>query len=63
MFTELEAQCVDNCVRKIFASTKVLRAYLPLRLKEGKITEREIERRLNNPTDSYGVYFDRKAVP
>jgi hypothetical protein len=58
MFSETESLCIDNCVRKIFGSEKMIRAYIPLRIKQtGNLSMKEVERRLNNPSDSYGHYF------
>ena len=58
MFSETESFCIDNCVRKMFGSEKMLRAYIPFRIKQtGNLSMKEIERRLNNPSDSYGPYF------
>jgi hypothetical protein len=58
LFSKSEATCIDNCANKVFGSDKVLRAYLPLRLKQaGGLSMKEIEKRMNNPTDEYGPYF------
>ena len=58
MFSERESKCLDNCVKKLFGSDKVMRSYLPLRLKQaGGLSMREVAKRLDNPTDEYGPYF------
>ena len=38
LFSEREATCIDNCVYKVFATDKVMRAYLPNRFAEVKLT-------------------------
>jgi len=61
MFDEEEGNCIDNCTKKLFTSDKILKSYLTLVLKQtGPMTMRTIENRLNNPTDSYGPYFQYK---
>eukprot|EP00347_Sterkiella_histriomuscorum_P002694 403367167 len=50
-----EQECVSNCIEKMFISEKLLKTYLPQKF--AKITQKDIEHRLNNPTDSYGKYF------
>ena len=52
---------MDNCVKKLFGSDKVMQAYLPMRLRQaGGLTMREVENRMNNPTEEYGLYFTPK---
>ena len=53
-FTETEGKCIDNCVLKMFKSERILRSIVPFRLGSGNFTQELIEKRLNNPTDSYG---------
>jgi hypothetical protein len=58
MFTETEAQCVENCTSKLYGSDKLLKSYLPARVRQsGNMTLKELERRLENPTDVTGPYF------
>jgi hypothetical protein len=58
MFSEKEATCSDNCIKKTFSSDRLLKSYIPFRLKQGgELTEKNLEKRLNNPTDAYGPYF------
>ena len=61
MFSDREATCVDNCAYKIFATDKVMRAYLPTRLGELKLTQKDLEHRLNNPNEEHGPYFHQKS--
>ena len=45
-------------MRKLFGTEKMINAYVPFRMRQtGNLTVREIENRLNNPTDGYGTYF------
>jgi hypothetical protein len=52
---EEELKCIDNCTEKLFITERILKGYLPHRF--SKVTMRDIEERLNKPTDSYGTYF------
>ena len=60
LFNDKEAECLDNCVYKVFATEKVMRAYLPTRLNEVRMTAQDLEKRLNNPNEERGPYFLRK---
>ena len=60
LYTEKEANCLDNCVYKVFSSEKIMRAYLPTRLAELKLTESELQKRINNPNKDIGPYFYQK---
>ena len=52
MFTEGEMSCADNCVRKMFGSDRLIRAYMPLRMRQtGNLSMSELQKRLNNPTN------------
>ena len=51
---------MDNCAYKVFATEKVMRAYLPTRFSELKLTQSELLKRLNNPNEEHGPYFLRK---
>ena len=42
LFNEKEANCVDNCVYKVFATDRVMRAYLPTRFNQVKVTQAEL---------------------
>ena len=57
LFNERESTCVDNCAYKVFATDKVMRAYLPTRFAELKLNQKELENRLNNPNEEHGPYF------
>ena len=58
MFSEKESECVDNCIKKVFGTERVLKAYIPQRMRQaGNLSMTELERRTNNPSDSYGPYF------
>ena len=48
---------MDNCAYKIFASEKIMRAYIPTKLSELKLTQKDLEKRLNNPNEERGPYF------
>ena len=60
LFNEKETICLDNCVFKVFATEKVMRAYLPTRLMSLRLTQSEITHRLNTPNEERGPYFLRK---
>ena len=60
LFNENEVSCLDNCVYKVFSTEKVMRAYLPTRLMELKLTSQGLEKRLNTPNEERGPYFMRK---
>ena len=57
LFDDKEANCLDNCAYKIFASEKIMRAYIPTKLSELKLTQKDLEKRLNNPNEERGPYF------
>jgi len=63
LFTDTETTCVDNCIQKVFDTEKVLRRYLPFKMtkanERANLTVKEMEKRLNNPTDAYGPYFEK----
>ena len=61
LYSQGEATCLDNCVYKVFSSEKLMRAYLPTRMAELKLTQGELERRINNPNKEHGPYFYQKA--
>ena len=60
LYNEAETKCLDNCVYKVFASEKLMRAYLPSRLQSLKLTENELNKRVNNPNRELGPYFYKK---
>mmetsp|Transcript_24063 Transcript_24063/g.29903 ORF Transcript_24063/g.29903 Transcript_24063/m.29903 type:complete len:100 (-) Transcript_24063:62-361(-) len=60
LYSEKESTCLDNCVYKVFATDKAMRAYLPTRLMELKLSTSELEKRLNNPNEEHGPYFLRR---
>ena len=55
MLDEKEDKCLNNCVEKLYVTEKLLKTYVPTKF--SRLTQRDIEHRLNNPTDSYGTYF------
>ena len=61
LFNAKEASCLDNCSYKMFASDKILRAYMPTRFASLKLNENELTKRLNNPNKEIGPYFLRKT--
>ena len=60
LFSDKESNCLDNCVYKVFASEKVMKAYLPTRFRELKLNQSELGKRLNNPNQEHGPYFLKK---
>ena len=50
-------KCLSNCTTKLFTTERMLRAYLPSRIGGLKLTENELKKRLNNPTDGVGPYY------
>jgi hypothetical protein len=61
-FVPAEIKCVNICAQKMFQSEKILRTHMPYRLQSSKqdLSETEVAKRLNNPTDSYGPYFTKE---
>ena len=57
LFNKQEADCVDNCVYKLFATERVMRAYLPTRMNKVKVNQSQLEKRINNPNEEHGPYF------
>lgn len=57
LFSDAEVECLDNCALKVFSTEKLMRAYIPNRLSGLKLTQTELERRINNPNDERGPYF------
>lgn len=54
-----ELQCLQTCVEKVFVSERLLKAYIPKKF--SRLSHKDIEKRLDNPTDSYGTYFEHQV--
>jgi len=39
MYSQEETTCLDNCTNKAYHSDRMLRAYVPLRMAQTKLTE------------------------
>ena len=57
--SEREIECMKACVEKIFISERLLKSYIPRKF--AKLSFKDIEKRLDNPTDSYGTYFEHQV--
>jgi hypothetical protein len=50
--SEGETTCLQNCVEKMYVSERLVKNYIPSKF--SKLSFKNVEDRLNNPTDSYG---------
>lgn len=55
MLNEKENECLSNCVEKLYITERLLKKYLPSKF--SNLKEKDVQERLDNPTDSYGKYF------
>ena len=46
---------MQNCVEKMYVTERLLKSQIPRKF--SRLSTKDVEQRLNNPTDSYGVYF------
>lgn len=53
---EGELNCLQTCVEKLYVSERLLKSYIPRKF--SRLSFKDVEERLDNPTDSYGTYFE-----
>lgn len=53
---EHEQSCLEACVKKMYLSERLLKSYIPRKFNQ--LPFKEIEHRLDNPTDPHGPYFE-----
>lgn len=53
-----EEACLQGCVEKMFVSERLLKSYIPRKF--SRLSFKDVEERLNNPTDSFDPYFEHQ---